>query len=392
MTNNVKNGSMAVGICYALYARLRKGESMRAIRAIAVLLCAALLLPVCGCTEREPDMFMSVEKIAERYPGVECVSGYNTTPIFVVSLTQTPSLEWVKHLTKATSVQIIFASYTNNTLTLPDISLCKELESLTFIAEATRPNYPYGISKVGMPGGLDLSSLAGSKVSYLGLVGLKDKPIELGDGVETMSFEGTTPDMEKLAAMPNLRELRLLLGEPCDLTPLAKSESLHLLHLGMYDVPRPEWDLSPLKGSKVDTLLLGAKLPLELLEPLAGAENIRHLQINKTESMAEPPYLKGIETLSSFPNLETVGIFGLSPVRKTKATFVDSKKEKKAVEYIVSPFFKDATAILQELVDREVRLMGWTNNGEDRVQYTTIGAKGTVATDNYYEWYYANVG
>lgn len=363
----------------------------KAVRIIAMLLCAALVLPMCGCTEHEPSLFMDVEKIAERYPGVECVSGYNTTPIFVVSLTKTPSLEWVKHLTKATSVQIIFASYTNDTLTLPDISSCKKLESLTFIAEAMRSNYPYGVSKVGMPGGLDLSSLADSKVSYLGLVGLKDKPIELGDGAETMSFEGTSPDMEKLAAMPNLKELRLLLDEPCDLTPLGSSESLHLLHLGMYSVPRPEWDLSPLKGSNIDTLLLGAKLPTSLLEPLAGAENIRHLQINKIESMTEPPYMVGMDLLSSFPNLETVGIFGLSPVRKTKVTFVDSKKEKKAVEYIVSPFFKDATVVLQELVDRGVRLIGWTNDGEDRVQYTTFGAKGTVATDKYYEWYYANV-
>lgn len=61
-------------------------------KTVAVLLCFAMLLPMFGCTEREPNLFMDFEEIAEKYPGVEWQSGTNEDVRFVMDLSVTTSL------------------------------------------------------------------------------------------------------------------------------------------------------------------------------------------------------------------------------------------------------------------------------------------------------------
>lgn len=382
---------MAVGICYALYARLRKGESMRAIRAIAVLLCAALLLPMCGCTEREPNLFMDVEKIAETYRGVELESGTDAMPTFTVDLDWMESFEWVRHLTTTESLCIHIKRGTAEKLALPDLSPCGKLKALTVYSSYFRSTK----GTRARVQELDLSSVSGSGITYLKLEGLEDTNIELGDGVETIVFQQTVPDMEKLATMQNLGELQIYSDEPFDLTPLGSSESLHLLHLGMVSkswqykkLHFPEWDLSPLKGSNVDTLLLGTKLSTKLLESLDGAENIRHLQINRTD------ITRGIDNLDSLPNLESVAVFGFAGSNSfmPDKTFVSSKKDKDTIDYIAGSYGSGIVDTLERFVERGGTVVGWNmSNWEDCVMYGIEGGVSVPMTDKYYEWYYQNV-
>lgn len=195
--------------------------------------------------------------------------------------------------------------------------------------------------------------------------------------------------------MQNLGELQIYSDEPFDLTPLGSSESLHLLHLGMVSkswqykkLHFPEWDLSPLKGSNVDTLLLGTKLSTKLLESLDGAENIRHLQINRTD------ITRGIDNLDSLPNLESVAVFGFAGSQSFSPdkTFVSSKKDKDTIDYIAGSYGSGIVDTLERFVERGGTVVGWNmSNWEDCVMYGIEGGVSVPMTDKYYEWYYANV-
>lgn len=348
----------------------------KAIRAIAVLLCAALLLPMFGCTI-EPSNFMSVEEIAEKHPGVSLQSGNNREARFIVNLRQNTSLEWMRYLTTAESVEIVFdAQARGETITLPDLSGCKKLQSLRFSGEFREYSGWVGTGHLykGYPESIDLSAIANSNVNYLELKGLRKCAIELGDGVETIAFKGTVPDMGALSGMPKLKELQIFSDEPCDLTPLVSSESLHLLHLDLHSSPFrsdgyketyfPEWDLAPLKGSNVDTLLLGRYLSTKLLESLDGAENIRHLQLSSTDAWRD------IELINSLPNLETAAFIGLEDTDKA---WVSTAKQKDALDHIRAAKHGRVKVALQQFIDR---------GG------TVVGAESAY---DYYEWYYANV-
>lgn len=342
----------------------------KAIRAIAVLLCAALLLPMFGCTEREPDLFMDVEKISETYRGVELESGTDAMPTFTVDLDWMESFEWVRHLTTTESLCIHIKRGTAEKLALPDLSPCGKLKALTVYSSYFRSTK----GTRARVQELDLSSVSGSGITYLKLEGLEDTNIELGDGVETIVFQQTVPDMEKLATMQNLGELQIYSDEPFDLTPLGSSESLHLLHLDLHSSPFrsdgyketyfPEWDLAPLKGSNVDTLLLGRYLSTKLLESLDGAENIRHLQLSSTDAWRD------IELINSLPNLETAAFIGLEDTDKA---WVSTAKHKDALDHIRAAKHGRVKVALQQFIDR---------GG------TVVGAESAY---DYYEWYYANV-
>lgn len=352
----------------------------KAIRAIAVLLCAALLLPMCGCTV-EPNLFMDVEEISERYPGVTLDSGYNEEARFVLDLEINASLDWMKHLTDMRSVEVRFKHKVPDiVVALPDLSDCKKLEMIRFSGQYDYYENWDSVLEVNWgPDGLDLSALAGSKVHCLRLRELSGCAIELGDGVETLVFEDTTPDMEKLAAMPNLKELQLFLDETCDLTPLASSESLHLLHFDLYSkswgpgkykgVYFPEWDLAPLKGSNIDTLMFGENISTKLLESLEGAENIRHLQLSRTDTSQK------IGLINSLPNLETVAIVGMEDRATPWASWAGSKNSKE---------IKDIAERLACIRDESAELaLGWFMDEGG----TVIALR---SADDYYDWYYKN--
>lgn len=275
-------------------------------KTVAVLLCFAMLLPMFGCTEREPNLFMDIEEIAEKYPGVEWQSGTNEDVRFVMDLSVTTSLGWMRHLTKTRSAEIVFKRLAPGAVvTLPDLSHCKKLESL---------------------------QLSGELVYYRSW----HEKIEVYD------------------------------PESLDLTPLASSESLHLLQFGLtpntkYTKSYPKWDLSPLKDSNVDTLVFGSDLSIKMLESIEGAENIRHLQLSRTDLM------KNIGFIGSFPNLETVAVIA-------KYDGVDTWiSNKHAIEYIAGEYDKNTADVLHAFADRGGKVVA------------------IKSTNNYYDWYYKNV-
>lgn len=357
-------------------------------KTIAVLLCFAMLLPMFGCTEREPDLFMDVKEIAEKYPGVELKKGNDAAPVFNVDLGRMESLEWVRHLTRATTLRIQIEKGKAETLVLPNLSHCKSLKTLIISSHYDFKEPRWELNE------LDLSTVSDSAVTYLRIDGPNDMNVKLGDGVETIVFRGTVPDMDALATMPNLKEIQLLSDEPYDIAPLASSESLHLLQLGIcsnnweYEEPLDsEWNLSPMKGSNIDTLLLGVNLSAKLLKSLEGAENIHHLQINH-DGLPET-----IDVISSLPNLETVAIFGFSDsLRNSDRMFMSSKADKDTIEEIAGLYGDNVASALQRLVDRGGTVVWWNiNNWNDNVAYGIEGGAWAPMTDKYYDWYYKNV-
>lgn len=274
----------------------------------------------------------------------------------------------MQHLTTTKSAEIVFKQLAPGAvITLPDLSHCKKLESLQLSGELVYyRSWHEKIEVYGYPESLDLTALASSKVKYLNLYKLGECKVEQGDGVETIVYSGTVPDTDALSKLPNLKEIQLLLSDTYDLTPLASSESLHLLQFGLtpntkYTKSYPKWDLSPLKDSNVDTLVFGSDLSIKMLESIEGAENIRHLQLSRTDLM------KNIGYIGSFPNLETVAVIA---EYDRVDTWISNKH---AIEYIAGEHDKNTADVLHAFADRGGKVVA------------------IKSTNNYYDWYYKNV-
>lgn len=390
----------------------------KAIRAIAVLLCAALLLPMFGCTG-EKNEHISVDEIAEKYPGVKLISGDDFRAEFSVDLDKCTSFEWLKHLTTMMELTVTAGSTAQGGVenaAMADLAKCVNVIDLKLRINNVReveigemPNVVqldisfYNVGSVTFAGAewlqrcwmygegvekLDISALSTDTVSYMQLYGMGDCEIDFGDGVETVVFCKSAPDLSGLAGASRLKELQLLIDEARDLTPLASSESLHLLHLGICDgtsidynrlnIADIEWNLMPIVGSNIDTVLFGCALPTTLLVGLEGAENIRHLQINRRDQLA------GIASIQTMPNLETVAVINHEVGYETVEISPDG------TELARLAIKQDARETLRSFIEDGGQLMSMNylmfDDSGDAVDYW-----GRSSTSDYYEWYYANV-